>query len=77
MNAVKTLRALNPEQFARAVRLLLNPPPGSRIEAAKKYGIDLTLLIEQLRLTPAQRAVKLQAATEAVEQLRGIARRRS
>ena len=34
---------------------LLNPPPGSRIAAAKEFGIDLTLLIENLRLTPAQR----------------------
>ena len=77
MNAVKTLRALNPEQFARAVRLLLNPPPGSRIEAAKKYGVDLTLLIEQLRLTPEERVRKLESATEALAKVRGIARRRS
>ena len=34
---------------------LLHPPPGSRIAAAKEFGIDLTLLIENLRLTPAQR----------------------
>jgi hypothetical protein len=34
---------------------LRNPRPGSRIEAAKNYGVDLTLLIEQLRLTPAER----------------------
>jgi len=27
-----------------------NSAPGSRIEAAKKFGVDLTLLIEQLRL---------------------------
>jgi hypothetical protein len=35
---------------------------GSRIEAAKNYGVDLTLLIEQLRLTPAERARKLEDA---------------
>ena len=34
---------------------LLDPPPGSRIEAAREFGIDMTLLIENLRLTPAQR----------------------
>jgi len=34
---------------------LLHPPPGSRIAAAKEFGIDLTLLIEDLRLIPAQR----------------------
>jgi len=73
---MKTLDPLTPQQLARAEELLLNPPPGSRIEAARKYGIDLTLLVEQLRLTPAQRALKLQAATQAVDQIRGIARRR-
>ena len=30
---------------------LLDPAPGSRIEAARNYGVDLTLLVEQLRLT--------------------------
>lgn len=34
---------------------LLNPKPGSRIEAAAKYGIDLTQIVENLRLTPAER----------------------
>jgi hypothetical protein len=42
---VKELRALTPEELARAEARLRNPAPGSRIEAAKKYGIDLTLLI--------------------------------
>ena len=49
------MRALTPEELARAEARLRNPAPGSRIEAAKKYGIDLTLLIGQLRLTPAER----------------------
>jgi hypothetical protein len=47
---MKELRKLSPEEFARAAERLRNPPPGSKIEAAKKYGIDLTLLIENLRL---------------------------
>src|SRR5918912_210054 len=34
---------------------LLHPPPGSRIEAAREYGIDLMLLIERLRRTPEAR----------------------
>ena len=52
---MKKLLPLTPEQLARAQERLLHPPPGSRIEAAKNYGIDLTLLIEQLRLTPEER----------------------
>jgi len=34
---------------------LLNPKPGSRIAAAREYGIDLTQIVENLRLTPAER----------------------
>jgi hypothetical protein len=34
---------------------LLNPRPGSKIAAAQEYGIDLTQLVENLRLTPAER----------------------
>ena len=46
---------------------LLHPPPGSRIAAAKEFGIDLTLLIENLRLTPAQR---VRSNDQAVNDLR-------
>lgn len=42
--------------------LLLNPPPGSRIAAARDFGIDLTILVENLRLTPAQRVKNNDAA---------------
>lgn len=52
------LQALTAEQLVRAEERLLHPAPGSRIEAAGRYGVDLTLLVEQLRLTPAERARK-------------------
>ncbi len=68
------LRALTPEQLARAEERLLHPAAGSRIEAARGYGVDLTLLVEQLRLTPAERARKLEMAAEALGRVRGIAR---
>ena len=73
---MKVLRALTPEEFERAAARLRNPAPGSRIEAAKKYGVDLTLLIEQLKLSPAERVARMQKATEVAEQVRGAARRR-
>jgi hypothetical protein len=72
---VKTLHALTPEELFRAEERLRNPAPGSRIEAARDYGIDLTLLISQLRLTPAERARKLEDAATALEQIRGAARK--
>lgn len=48
---------------------LLNPKPGSKIAAAKEFGIDLTLLIGNLRLTPDQRVRNLQQAMYGVEEL--------
>ena len=74
---MRELRPLTPEQLAHAEDCLLHPAPGSRIEAARKYGVDLTLLLEQLRLTPAERVRKLERAAIALERVRGIARRHS
>ena len=48
---------------------LLNPKPGSKAAAAQEFGIDLTLLVRQLRLTPQQRLDELQSAMESVEGL--------
>lgn len=41
---------------------LLNPKPGSKADAARDFGIDLTLTVSQLRLTPQQRIDNLQSA---------------
>jgi hypothetical protein len=73
---VRELRALTPEEFARAEARLLNPAPGSRIEAAKKFGIDLTLLISQLRLSPAERVERMLEACRIAESVREANRRR-
>lgn len=40
---------------------LLNPRPGSKIAAAKEFGIDLTLLVGKLRKTPQERIDDLQS----------------
>jgi hypothetical protein len=58
-----------------AEEILRNPPPGSRVEAARDFGIDLTLLIERLRKTPEERVRDLQTAIEGLEKIRGAARR--
>jgi hypothetical protein len=60
---VKELLPLTPEQLAIAEELLRNPPPGSKIEAAREYGIDLMLMLRQLRLTPDERVRELDAST--------------
>jgi hypothetical protein len=66
---------MTPEQLARAEERLRHPAPGSKIEAAQKYGVDLTLLIEQLRRTPAERARKLQGVANSVAKIRDGRRR--
>jgi hypothetical protein len=54
---------------------LLNPRPGSRIAQARDYGIDLTLIVENLKLTPEQRLEKLQRAMTGFHELRQVAKR--
>jgi hypothetical protein len=54
---------------------LLDPKPGGRIAAARDYGIDLTLLVENLRLSPEKRIEKLQQAMTAFAELRQTAKR--
>ncbi|OLE52173.1 MAG: hypothetical protein AUG51_19660 [Acidobacteria bacterium 13_1_20CM_3_53_8] len=57
--------------MSTAEEKLRNPLPGSRIEAARDFGIDLTLLIERLRKTPEERVRDLQHTIEALEKIRG------
>jgi hypothetical protein len=53
----------------KAIEKLLNPPPGSKIAAAKEFGIDLTLLAVNLRLTPQERIDKLQGMMKFVDEI--------
>lgn len=48
---------------------LLNPRPGSKIAAARDFGIDLTLTVSQLRLTPQQRIDNLQSGMKFLAEL--------
>jgi hypothetical protein len=73
---VKELLPLTPEQLARAEQRLRHPAPGSRIEAAQKFGIDLTLTIDQLRLSPTERLVTMQQVSEMAKEMHGAAQRR-
>ncbi len=41
---------------------LLDPKPGSKVAAAKEYGVDLTLLLRNLKLTPEERLNENQQA---------------
>jgi hypothetical protein len=53
---------------------LLNPPPGSAAARAREFGIDLTLTLQRLRLTPDERVRQLQRAMIEAAAIRGRAR---
>jgi hypothetical protein len=46
---------MSPQEYDRLARLIADPPKGSKLAAAKEFGIDLTLLLENLRRTPTER----------------------
>ena len=71
---VKELRALTSDELTLAASRLRNPAPGGHIEAAKKFGVDMTLLIEQLRLEPGERVRRLHDLAQTAERVRGAAR---
>jgi hypothetical protein len=52
------------------IRLIASPPAGSKIAAAKDFGIDLTLLVRMLELTPTERLWRLAAAQAFFHELR-------
>jgi len=53
----------------RLLDLIANPPPGSKIEAAIKFGVDLSLNVRSLQLTPAERVLEMERALRLVEAL--------
>ena len=61
---------MTPKQRKLAYELITNPPHGSDIAAAKEYGIDLTLLVENLDLTVTQRLRKLYSVTTFLQKVR-------
>lgn len=61
---------MTPEQRKLAYELITNPPPGSKLAEAKEWGVDLTLLFENLKLTPTERALKLEQGARALHELR-------
>lgn len=66
---------MNAEQRERLIELINNPPPGSKIAEAKGYGIDLTLLVETLAMTPTERVRELDRAQPLLEELGRAAKR--
>lgn len=53
----------------------LDPPAGSAASRAVDFGIDLTLTLENLRLTPEERIRQLDRFIKGVAELKDSARR--
>ncbi|HEV8385289.1 MAG TPA: hypothetical protein VGQ11_10500 [Candidatus Acidoferrales bacterium] len=53
-----------------AVELVTNPPPGSKLAEAKEYGVDLTLLLDNLFKSPTERIRELDRAQRFLDELR-------
>ena len=61
---------MNATERKRLIALIDNPPPGSKIAAAKEYGVELTLLVRKLELSPTERLEELRAAANSIEEMR-------
>jgi hypothetical protein len=62
------------EERERIIELINHPPTGSKIADAKRYGIDLTLLIRRLELSPSARLEELESAQQFLAKFRAAAR---
>ena len=71
--SVDALRPLTDEALARVIKRLRNPKPGGKVEAAREFGVDVTLLIEQIQLSPADRADRIHSLAVTAESVRGTA----
>lgn len=60
---------MSPELHRRLYELITYPPPGSEIAAAKEFGIDLTLNLRSLTMTPTERSRAMDDAVRLVEEL--------
>jgi hypothetical protein len=58
----------------RAEYKLTHPAPGSRIEAARDFGVDLSMLVERLRLPLEERLEDLERVMTDLEEMTGLVR---
>jgi hypothetical protein len=66
---------MTPEERQRLLDLVTQPPPRSKIEAAKKAGVDLILMVRLLGLTPEQRLEEAERFLRFQEQMEEAVRR--
>ena len=66
---------MNSQERDALLSLVLNPPAGGKLAAARDFGVDLSLLISSLELTPAERASRLSTAASFFDEARVIIKR--
>ncbi len=49
--------------------LLIHPKPGTAVARARDFGIDLTLTLSNLKLTPEERLLRLERARELLKEI--------
>ncbi|HEY0461245.1 MAG TPA: hypothetical protein VGC97_19065 [Pyrinomonadaceae bacterium] len=64
------IERLSEKRLEKIRQLIMNPRPGSKVAAAKEFGIDLTLTLGQLKKTPQERVEYAQSAMRSLEQFR-------
>jgi hypothetical protein len=50
------------------LKLIENPPRGSDLDRAKRHGVDLRALVENLSLTPTERLIKHDVARKKLDE---------
>ena len=68
-----SLWQLTGSELARVIERLEHPTPGGKVEAAREFEVDLTLLVEQIKLSPVERTRRMHPLAQAAESVRGIA----
>lgn len=68
------LDPISEERYREIFALIQNPLPGSAVEAAKQFGVNLYTTLENLRLTPAERIRRGEEESKFVERLRHAGR---
>jgi hypothetical protein len=54
-------RAITPEEREILLKAIESPPLGSPLNKARRYGVNLRVLVDNLSLTPTERMLKWQA----------------
>lgn len=70
----KSATRMDTEEQRRLLRMIEEAEPGSAIAAAKEYGVDLTLNVRRVGMTPTERVEQMQRALGLVEAVRRAGR---